>query len=496
MGSNVVICAGPNHLGTRRADWSASSTYSSSFAVSNLKLPKPSARWRSLNLNPSNTTVEGVHTIPSFAGSYADSVGLVAHNLRQDSGRWRARLFASSSSAAGGSFEWIAPSGSSGASGVTGNHTDVDDDLGTDADDGNEIGPSGVGSWQITFQFPTPAELPVISSASDRRQAFVVKAYYANGTGANLDPSEVAAPTIQAYLLESGLVKRDLGMKRVTRGTDYQYLIWTWDASELSTASGANVELKLEGNLGANLGFGFTYAKVRAVSWRSEPASFTVQDAASKLIADTGWLTAVDDLVAGGPFGEFYPIRALRAETGFRRFADVGYTSDPPGVQQRTILVSLLLEDDQTPTKETTADVGRAPIKPVGYVEFGVPWLSKGLEVTVNREFGELVTFDDRSIRHETYGGNLGGAQLARRRIVSVPLENLTQAEAIALVDRLAWEGSILTPAMVSVRPEDELERRHTTIYGVLMDPMTALRAVNNNQTYNRGVTLRFLEWR
>lgn len=140
--------------------------------------------------------------------------------------------------------------------------------------------------------------------------------------------------------------------------------------------------------------------------------------------------------------------------------------------------------------------MGRTPRRADGFLEAGVGWLSKGLELTINRELGELVTFDDRSVRHETLGGNLGGAQLARRRIVTLPLENCTQAEAMALVDRLAWEGSILTPAVVSLRPESETERRHTTIYGVLMDPQTTLRAVSNAETFDRGVSLRFLEWR
>ncbi|MEO8277999.1 MAG: hypothetical protein ABI639_17450, partial [Thermoanaerobaculia bacterium] len=103
---------------------------------------------------------------------------------------------------------------------------------------------------------------------------------------------------------------------------------------------------------------------------------------------------------------------------------------------------------------------------------------------------------DDRSIRSETMGGNLGGLKLARRRIVTIPLSWLTEEEGMALLDRLAWENSVLDPVVVSVIPNSPIERRHTTIYGVVMDPQTVLNAPRNSQENNREITLRILEWR
>lgn len=489
MGTNVVICAGPNHLGTRYSQWVAGSEYSASFPDGNLASSRPSRLWRSLTQNPYQCKLSGNHNVFAYYfGSYADSFALIGHNLRRGSGRWRVRAFG------GDSYSlplpmplYIPPNASSSPVSVTGGYANVDDDLSLAADDGAEILPSG-GGWSIILSFPNAASDLVDSS--DGRQVFIVKVRKSGS--ADVDAASANWPTIKAELYQGGSLVRDLGTKPVYSISD-RYYFFEWDASELSSLAGTNVQLRLSGDSGSG-----EVAKVRAAGWWQEPATYSeIVSSTGGLIADSGWLDAIDDLESTNPFGAFYPVRAFRSETSFHRFSTVGYSGDPVGALTRKVsYLQILLMDDHCPTVANGSLIGRTPIASDGYLEAGIGWQSRGLELTINRELGDLVTVDDRSIRTETYGGNLGGARLPRRRIISIPLEWCTEAEGMALLDRLAWEGSILDGVVVSLRPTSETERRHTTIYGVLMDPQTILRATNNGATYNRGLTLRFLEWR
>ncbi|MEO8277691.1 MAG: hypothetical protein ABI639_15870, partial [Thermoanaerobaculia bacterium] len=412
MGYNVVICAGPNHLGTRVSKWTMASEYSADFPDDNLKLARPSLVWRSSNQNPFLCTGYGLHNSANFPGSFADAIAIVAHTLRQGSGRWRARLFSTAlPTDPPGLPRWIAPNGSSGGTNVTGSHTAVDDDLSTDADDGNMIVPtSSVLPWSILLTFPDPSPGPVVSPidapASARRQAFIVKCKYAGGTGVDIDPAGGSYPTLKAQLYEGGSLVRTLGSKPVTLAGS-QYLIFEWDANELADPSGAGVQLKLTGNTGT----GGLFVQAKVAGWWLEDTDFEDYGMSTGLLADSGWLDAVDDLTKNMAFGSFYPLRVLRPETSLHRFETVGVGGPgvADGLADKMRYLQLLLMDDQTPTVEAGLEVGRTPLAVDKYLQLGVPWASQGLELSVNRELGELVRVDDRSIRSETMGGNLGG---------------------------------------------------------------------------------------
>lgn len=483
MGTNAIICAGPNHLGTRFASWVAKSEYSASFPAANLGTHAPSKVWRSSSHNPWKTAFYGYHNVETlgFVGSMLDTVAIVGHNLRARSGRWRTRIFGVGSDPTT-LPSWIKPNGMPASTNVTGNHLDVDDDP-TGTLDGNWLGPTATTSaWSATLDFESPSTDLAVGSATDRRCAFVVFVRLLNSLSEDTDPATSTVATLNVELLEGGVSLRDLGTKPVNSIAG-QYLIFPWDASELSSAAATNLQIRLNGSggIGGSCRVDMVAGWAELVDWDS-----------TDVVYDSGWMTAVDDPQSTSAFGSFYPTRPPRRETTHHRAPAASVLA------QKTKYVQFLLMDDHLPTAEelTSGSTAGTWAAQDGYLSCGVGWASQALELAVNRELGDLVTIDDRSIRRETYGGNLGGAQLPRRRIVSLPLENCTQAEAISIVDRLAWEGSILQPALVSVRPEDSLERRHTTIYGVLMDPQTTLRAVHNATTWNRGVTLRFLEWR
>jgi hypothetical protein len=90
----------------------------------------------------------------------------------------------------------------------------------------------------------------------------------------------------------------------------------------------------------------------------------------------------------------------------------------------------------------------------------------------------------------------VGGSQLPRLRKAYMPWEWLTTPEGMAVYDRIFFESSILSSHVVSICPDSDTERRHSTIYCTREEPEIDLRAVNNSVTWNRGAGLVFIERR
>lgn len=485
MGLGYILAA-PNHLGTRFSTWVAKSEASASMAAANLATAAPGKFWRSTGHNPWLTSAYGYNLLSDFfRGSNIDAFALCCHNLRPTTGRWRVRVF--DGVTAGSLPVPISPSGPFGTWGnVTGDYTDVYEDPRGPLD-GNFLTPTitALSMTSIGLDFPTPSNDLVAGSVANPYQAFVIDCHLINTSGPSvtLDPADPDAPYISVALYDSGVFVRLLAKKFVHDATN-QTLIFPWDGTELANISGIGAGIMIDTFSG-----GDNRIEIDRISWWPETVDYAVAGGTEPdLLFDSGWLTAVDDPQAGTAFAAFRPTRRAIPETTLHRFADL--TTTPQGI----VSVQFLLMDDHAQPFPSSGFEGWIPITPDGYLQVATGFAGRAFVAEVDRELGPLVGVRDLSVKTLTDGGSGGGSQLPRLRKLYVPWEWLTSAEGAAVFDRVCLDGSILTSHVVTLLPDSAAERRMTTLYCTPDLPEVDLSAVNNNLTYNRGLSLAFLE--
>jgi hypothetical protein len=487
MGKGFILAA-PNHLGTRFSTWVATSEASASMAAANLGTSDPSQFWRSSSHNPWLTAAYGYNLLSNFfQGSNLDAFAICAHNLRSTTGRWRVRVF--DGGTAGSLPNWIKPNSHIGSWGnVDGEYDNVDESpLGPlDADKLTPTLPA-LAMTGIHMGFQTPGTACAIGSIDNPLQAFVldVNLITNGGPDVDIDAADPEAPYVSVSLYESGVLVRQISKKAV-HSASWQALIFPWDASEISAASGANVEIFIDTFFN-----GPHRVEVQRVSWYQEDVDFqTAGGTEPNLLLDSGWLTAVDDPQAGTAFAAFRPTRRAIPETTLHRFEEL--TNNPVGI----VSVQFMLMDDHAQPFPVGGFEGWIPITPDGYLQVGVGFAGRAFIAQVERELGPLVGIRDFSTKNFTDGGGVGGSQLPRLRKAYMPWEWLTTPEGMAVYDRIFFESSILSSHVVSICPDSDTERRHSTIYCTREEPEIDLRAVNNSVTWNRGAGLVFIERR
>lgn len=482
MGTGFVLAA-PNHLGLRFSNWLATSEASASMADSNLATSSPGQFWRSTGHNPWLTSARGYNLLSNdFSGSEIDTFALCCHNLRPVTGRWRVRLYSQATD--GALPTWVKPNSAIGAWGnVTGTYTDVDEDP-TGALDGNKLTPTStaLSMTAIHMGFETPAHACAIGSLSNPLQAFVLDVNIINTAGpdADIDAASQSAPYIRVQLYEGGALVRDLKQK-IVHSAAGQALIFPWDASELASAAGADVEIFID-----TFSNGGDYRiEVQRLGWWQESIDY---ENTPYLIADSGWLTAVDDPAAGTAFAAFHPTRRTSPEHTSHRFSALSETP------QLVSTVQFLLMDDHAQTFDNNGFQGWIPITPDNYLQVAVGFAGRAFVAEVDRELGPLVGVRDLSVKTITDGGSGGGRQGPRLRKLYTPWDWLTSAEGAAIFERVCIEGSINTSHVVVLLPDSTTERRLTTLYCTPDLPEVDLTAPRNSLTYNRGLSLTWLE--
>lgn len=487
MGQGYILAA-PNHLGTRFSTWVAKSEASASMAAANLATSAPGKFWRSTGQNPWLTSAWGYNILSNFfLGSNIDAFAACCHNLRPTTGRWRVRVFDGVTS---GSLPVpISPNSAIGGWGnVTGTYTDVDEDP-RGALDGNKLTPTdtGLSMTGIHMGFPSPPADLASGSIDNPLQAFVIDCHLINvvGPDVTLDAADQDAPYMHVELYESGVLKRSLERKVVHSATG-QTLIFPWDGSELAAISGANVEIVIGTFSGGN-----NRIEIDRVAWWPENVDYAVAGGTEPdLVLDSGWLPAVDDPQAGTAFAAFRPTRRAVPETTLHRFTEL--TDTPQGI----VSVQFLLMDDHALPLPINGFEGWIPITPDGYLQVATGFAGRAFKAEVDRELGPLVGVRDLSVKTMTDGGSGAGSQLPRLRKLYMPWDWLTSAEGAAVFDRVCLDGSILTSHVVTILPDSATERRMTTLYCTPDLPEVDLTAPRNSLTYNRGLSLAFLEQR
>lgn len=339
--------------------------------------------------------------------------------------------------------EILYPTSTESSTNFTGNHTAVDDDpFGGGVDSMTTTTPGSAS--QARFGFATPAVAP--ETGADLQAFYIRVAGAGSGTGA-----------IDIELYESAVLVATLSSAQtITAGVD-TVIQATWNASLLGTASGANIELRIN-NPSPGGSFGLTIKAVQLV----------IEPNLTSPLYDTGWIdghpTTIDDA-----WGGTSPITAGRAPT--QNFVHI-----PAAVVEGAFAGRFMVRDI------TNTD---------GYIQAGILMVGPIFQPAINRSYGDLIGIKDLSVKKHTHGGQTFGVKRPRLRTVSLPFSDLTTTEAHSLYDRLYWRKGTLSPVLVSLFPDDATEGPNTTVYCTpeQLGPMGAPDASGR-----RAMTMDFIE--
>jgi hypothetical protein len=361
-------------------------------------------------------------------------------------------------------YQRLAPTALLASTNTSGAVTDVDES--PRSPDGLWITPTTLGTeWQARFSFGTPAATPRVGS---NRQTFVVWAKRVNGD------VTFEWPLLTAHLYESGVFKADLGCRVVSSATG-QILVFRWDASLLSTASGADVEvlLKASGRSPAS-GTSSVGIHLGALAWDSEKAS-------PAPAFDSGWLASPFDQTSSQWGGTAADEMGAAPSKNLQHFPATAWAS----VKWLAVMVS----DDQADASYTYSATGMAPPAmirvPDGYTQAGHTVAGAAFIPSIlNFAKGPLLGTRESSIRLETLGGQEGGSRRRPRRVMPVTLEHLTDAEGYSLFDRVDWRKGSKLPMLVVKFPDGDAASQLATLWCTLESPQGLTRGVPNKQSW------------
>ena len=444
--SNLILIP-ENLLATYGATATAGSEASASMGAANLLTEAPSEFWRSESNAPSKTYF--YFTSPGSAYG-VDAMAFISHNLTRGD---QYRIHTTSTSPVAG-YTAYNPTGT--VAGTTTNTTSTfaDVDNGETTSPGTWATPTNSNLvWTLGLSFATPSVTPVTGAD---KQAFWV--FVRGGiTGYNNN-------YIDCALYESGVLVAALGRRYITSSVG-QWLCFPWNASSLGTASGANVEVVLSMS---KISVAY-YVEVGSVIWAEDHTSRS---------NDTGWQTYTPYEGAGITYR---PESAGSGGAILYRFS--------PQLSSTTIIVQI--RSSRSPLDYVQAQEKLPTFH--GYVQIGCVVMGQTWSPGADRDFGPLVATKDYSSKARTYGGQRFGSRRFVQRILSIPLNWLTPAEAHTLFDRILWRHGILKPILVSILPGDAVEEQHTTFLASLRNPENAMVATTT-RVKSRAMTLEFEE--
>jgi len=463
--SNLILIP-ENLLALRNVAVLAGSEASASMADDNLLTESPSEFWRSTDNKPANVTV--VLQAAANTAVQADTFALIGHNLYRGD-QWRVALYETI-----GGYSTLAPNGTvsttnvSCPSGAANSHLDVDDAFSPDA---NWITPTVPGTaWVARWTTTNPA---TPKTGANLQSIWV----WAKSTSAVSYGS--VAPTLKCEIFETGggTALADLGTKTISSTTG-QWVFFPWDASILADPDGSEVEIQLTGS-GRDLRYTPTTKKdcsVGSVVWHHEAATLLPTTSPTR---DSGWKTVAP---FSGSGVTYYPEVSGIASADHHQFS-TSVAAYP--------LAVLMIRSDYAPTD--FAPLAETLPVPPGYVQAGSVILGQRFSPACDRDFGPLVSTKDYSSKSRTYGGQRFGSRRFVQRILSLPLNWLTPAEAHTLFDRILWRQGILKPIFVSILPGDSTEEKHTSFLASLRNPENAMVATTTRGK-SRAMTLEFEE--
>lgn len=424
LGAPNVVATVPGGLYTLGYGEISAGSAASGLPVSNLQTEGPSDLWRTATRPwPLDCWVGWGATSAAWPEPYIDAVGVVNHNLSRAG---LARITRGASAP-----EEIVPDAIAASTNLTGAVTAIDEGK---VPGGDWLTPTVSGTaWSLRVTFPTPAAPPVGT------QFFTA---YLKRHLASPDSNKVVQVTASLY--EGGVLVRALGTKYVRDSTG-QWLVWSWSASELGTANGSAVEMKLDSA-------GVTDADLDSIVWACEETAPTQYD--------SGWFQAAPDIGATA-WGGLKVLDAPPAQS----FVALDDAATSTG-QIRAWLVDDWAPTDADGTKEIIPN-------PTNYVQAGVLVAGVAFRPSINVDWGPMLGARDLSDKATTDGGQSYGVRRPVVRTLAVPLSWLTQDEAHALFDRLVLRRGMLAPVLISWDPEDSTEKVLTTFWATLTSAPT-----------------------
>jgi hypothetical protein len=418
-----------------------------------LKTEGPSQFWRSNGGLPykwagaSTAACDLEENISGLQFSWRGA-GLVRHNVRKSSGRYRV-ISSESTAALIAPFSFLAPNGSSGASNITGNHTNVDESyLSPDA---SYISPTDDSlPASITLSFSTPLAPPRWSDLDTiPYQAIWVRAKVKGTT----DMSVLNGPILTMAVVNGidGVIS--VAQKVVTSSAGQWFYVEFGDGVTAGD-TGANIDLFLD--LSPNNISGAA-VQVDTVVWTCESAQITGN---ALITHDSGWLSL--GTYPSNPMGEQGFVESYEQTNSL--LYDAGETI----TDSRT--VAFFFREDfvmNTPLPElmmtTPSDV------PPAYIEAGK--IVVGMVAIPDRPPGTepaLAGLSDLSTQNRTRGGQEFGSSGPRLRTATVTLPALSIAWSSFFYERWVRTRGVLGPVLVSINPSSELERELFTMYCTL----------------------------
>jgi len=465
--ANLLIGCIPNLASMSRGAFNSiigDSEASSLLGYANLRTLEPGQLWRTAD----NSPLRSGFTFASDEAVSYDHVALPGSNIMaRSSGRWRVLL---DSAAVPGLLSVLVPTSTVSASNVDSasspdHHLDVDEGLAATPGSDHLTPTIPTGNYSVTFGFDTPG-----GAALRTGDDYQVIAVWAKAIG--------AGGRLNIEVLDGGISLDPAARKYidVTNTTGAWYFLF-WDASLLTTASGANVSVQIDasGYGGDTPAPGANHVHVGAVGWLVERTEYS-----SAVEYDSGWLylsTSLDEAAGLG-----YIPGNVRT-TPFHQF---------PSTQQRQY-GRILIQDDQSVDWSLVVS-GQMPFdRPAsqGYVEVGAFVIGNGWSPATNADYGSGFGVRDLSFKGVTHGGKTYGSKRERLRTLEWPLSWLTAAEVYSLIDRLLLRNSILDPVLLSFFPGDATQEAPTTFLATVDSPENALGYPNYDQL---SMTIRFLE--
>lgn len=429
----------PDIFGSQSAEAVATSEASASLADGNLLTPEPWQAWRSLTNYPADTCGY-VHILgdPLF---HLNAVAIAAANLSPGNAEVLFWGLASGGSApptpAFAELPFTAVAASSGMTNAIGEVNE-----GSGATDSAYMTPTTVGSSYVIFDFGTPAANP---RTGDRRQCFWIRVRAdQDTTGANA----YRRPTITASLYENvagtPTWRADLGTKAV-HGTAAHLIFFSWDAINLATADGSNVQLRLD------------FAKVEtSVSPRVDSGWWACESTELSALSgtDSGWRVVLanpprmnEDLQTATDY-------SVEDAEPYSRL-DYKFEGSVPEQFER---LYFYIREDHCP-KETDEALNRFLLTPpTGYVQVGKMLGGLWWSPKVNRAQGQFVSVEDPSEKFDDEGGGEWGTREEPRDVFRIVLDNLTASEAAWLKRRLLHQMGTLSEIYVELEPDTTLQ--------------------------------------
>lgn len=357
-----------------------------------------------------------------------DWIGIINHNLdRRRGSLWRCwacdRDTFTSDIFVG--MQQLYPTSLDASSNAAGTYTAVDDDPWAAASESDYLTATAAGAWWARLGFATPS---AALSTVGNDHAIVIRCKNVS--------APAAAATLTVKLYEADSLVATLATKTIAASSSNKFqeriVICRFDTSDLTTASGANVQIQVEGSTES--------LRVYSVLWVA---------GLSAGAGDSGWL-AVDAPPESSAFGG----------------VSAGEVADEPTQNEfHTFSAAVDLSAAEYPMVAAAlinGTIDSSPVNKLGVLAAGKLW-----QPTVNAASVTLAV-QDASTKGKTLGGQDYGSNRRRRRVASVAFDNLTRSQMLELFERIDWRKGRLGPFFLCLFPNDAYAKRISGFWATL----------------------------